>query len=89
MSNSKTREIFKRAQTQRAKAAQKAGVKLIAGPLFSTNHKSIVVTEASKVESVVDMLTELHVPQWNSVDIQPYLSAEDAEKMVDAQKAIY
>ena len=89
MSNSKTRKLFKASAAVRAKTAQKFGVKLLVGPIFSINHKTIVVTEAAKVESVMDMLTELHVPQWNSVEVQPYLTAEDALKMVEAQEALY
>ena len=89
MSNSKTRKLFKASATVRAKTAQKFGVKLLVGPIFSINHKTIVVTEAPKVESVMDMLTELRVPQWNSVEVQPYLTAEDALKIVEAQEALY
>lgn len=89
MSNSKTRKLFKSSATERAKAAQKHGVKLLVGPIFSINHKTIIVAEASKVESLMEMLTELRVPQWNSVDVQPYMTAEDATKTVDAQEALY
>lgn len=89
MSNSKTRKIFQRANEIRVKTAQKNGVKLLAGPIFSVNHKTLVVAEAPKVESVMDMLVELRVPQWNSVEVQPYMTAEDAAKTVDAAEAIY
>ena len=89
MSNSKTRRIFKEGAKVRAKTAQKHGVKLLVGPIFSINHKSIVVAEAPKVDSVMEMLTELRVPQWNSVEVQPYMTAEEAAKIVDAQEALY
>jgi hypothetical protein len=89
MSNTKTRKLFHRSATERTKAAQKSGVKILVGPIFSINHKTIVVAEASKVESVMDMLTELRVPQWNTVDVQPYMTAEDAAKIVDMQEALY
>ncbi len=89
LSNSKTRKLFQRANTERTRAAQKHGVKILVGPVYSVNHKTIAVTEASKVESVMDLLVELRVPQWNSVDVQPYLTAEDAGKIADTQEALY
>jgi hypothetical protein len=89
MSNSKTRKVFKSATTERAKVAQKHGIKLLVGPIFSINHKSIVVAEAPKVESLMEMLTELRVPQWNSVEVQPYMTAEEATKSIDATEALY
>ena len=75
--------------TERPKAAQKAGVKFLVGPLFSLNHKTIAVIEAPKVESVMDTLMELHIAQWNSVEVQPYLTAEEASKVMDTQEALY
>lgn len=89
MSNSKTRKLFQRTSTDRGRTSQKFGVKLLVGPIFSINHKSITVVEASKVESVMDMVNELRVPQWNSVEVQPYMTAEDALKTVDATEALY
>ena len=89
MTNAKTRKLFKRSNEERAKAAQKAGIKLLVGPIFSINHKTIVVVEAPKVEQVMEMLRELRVPQWNSVDVQPYMTAEDAAKMVDEAEPLY
>jgi hypothetical protein len=89
MSNSKTRKIFKDSATKRATVASKSGVKVLVGPIFSMNHKTLLVAEAPKVESVMDMLTELRVPQWNSVEVQPYMTAEDALKTVEAQEALY
>ena len=89
LSNSKTRKIFKRNLTERPKAAQKSGVKFLAGPLFSFNHKTIAVIDAPKVESVMEVLTELHVAQWNSVEVQPYLTAQEADKSIDANEPLY
>lgn len=89
LSNSKVRKIFKRNLTERPKVAQKAGVKFLAGPLFSFNHKTIVILDAPKVESVMEVLTELHIAQWNSVEVQPYLTAQEADKSIDANEPLY
>jgi hypothetical protein len=87
LTNLKTRELFKRNLTEGQTAAQKYGIKYIAGPLFSLNHKDIIVLEAPKVESVIEGFMASKIPQWNSVDIQPYMTAEDISRIASAQEA--
>ncbi len=89
LSNSKTRKTFKRNLTERPRAAQKAGVKFLAGPLFSHNRKTIAILEAPKAESVMGLIAELHIAQWNSVEVQPYLTAQDADESTDANEPLY
>ena len=88
LSNAKVRKMFPSTEA-RMEAGKKFGAKVLVGPLFSINHKTIVVAEASSVDSVMDMLMELRIPQWNAVDIQPYMSADDAVNMFDKVQTIY
>ncbi len=89
MTNAKTRKLFKRANEVRPTAVKKAGVKLLVGPIYSINHKIIVVAEAPKVEQVMEVIKEIRVAQWNSIDVQPYMTAEDAAKTVDEVEPLY
>ncbi len=85
LSNPKTRELFRRNLTEGPKAAQKYGIKYLAGPLFSLGHKDIIIVEAAKVESVMEGFMASRLPEWNSIDIQPYMTAEDVVRISGAQ----
>lgn len=89
MSNAKTRKIFLANVSRRPAAAEKFGVKFLAGPLFGIDHKIVAVMEADSVESVMNLLAELQTAQWNSVEVQPYMSAEQAAKMVESVEPLY
>jgi hypothetical protein len=87
LTNSKNRELFRKNLTEGQKAAQKYGIKYLAGPLFSLNHRDIIVIEAAKVESVIEGFMASNLPLWNSVDVQPYMTAEDIVRVTSAQSA--
>jgi hypothetical protein len=50
--------------------AGKAGVKIVVGPLIlASEHESVVVVEADRVEAVDEFVTQTGLAQWNSVRV--------------------
>jgi hypothetical protein len=80
--------MFPTAQS-RTEVSGKNDVKFLAGPVYSINHKTIAIVEASNLDSVMNTLIELRIPQWNSVDVQPYMTTEDVFKAFESVKTIY
>jgi hypothetical protein len=51
--------------------------------------RAIAVAEAQNVDAVMNMMMELGLPQWNAVDIQPYMTADEATNLFDKIQTIY
>ena len=50
--------------------ADKAGVKVVIGPLvLASEHESVVVVEADRVEAVDDFVTQAGLTHWNVVRV--------------------
>jgi hypothetical protein len=79
--NSKTRERMLKGAPEVPVLAQKLGMKFIAGPLvLGSEHVTIAVVEAEKIETVQDFLLLSGLPQWNSVTVSAVKSLEDSMK---------
>jgi hypothetical protein len=68
--NSKVRERVVGGAAEIPGLAEKLGVKIVAGPLvLASEHESVAVVEADRVESVNDFIQRSGLIQWNSVRV--------------------
>lgn len=89
MANSKVRQLLTADPGAMAKVLQKHGVKSISGPYVSVTHKGFSVMEAPSVDAVYKVAQESGLAQWNSVDIIPVETPEQALKGMAGIKPLY
>jgi hypothetical protein len=88
-SNAKMKEMLLKRAPEIPDLARRLGVKLIAGPLVSREHLSVVVVESAKAEAVDQFISESGLAQWNSIRVLPSLTLEEGMKEVAASKSIF
>lgn len=90
MSNSEfdRAEIVHQRGVLASEIGQKLGVNFLAGPLISTEHKSVAVVEVEKVEAIRDLILQSGLIQWNSIDVLPSITMEQAIQEVEKPKPI-
>lgn len=88
-SNATVRKLAENLARELPRLTKKTGVKILAGPLVSTEHKFLAFIEAESVEAVRDFVFESALIQWNSVEILHGRSMEESLKETDKLKAIY
>lgn len=87
--NSKVRKLFELAGAEIPKLGRKHGVKFLAGPLITTEHKAVAIAEAKDNESLRKFILESGLIQWNSVQVLHGISMEEAGKEIASLKAVY
>jgi hypothetical protein len=81
LANSKVRDRVTKAAPEIPTLAQKLGMKFVAGPLvLGSEHLSVAVVEAEKVEIVQEFVLRSGLSQWNSVKVSTVQSLEDSFK---------
>ena len=79
--NSKARERVMKGMPEMPNLAQKLGVKFLTGPLvLASEHLSVAVVEAEKVETVQELILRSGLSQWNTVRISAVQPLEEAMK---------
>jgi hypothetical protein len=68
---------------------QKLGIKPLAGPFVSVDHRGFSVVEAASVDAIWDFAMQSGLAQWNSVDIVPVKSLETGLKEVASLEPLY
>ncbi len=87
--NSKTRKLFESGAAKIPELGKKHGVKFLAGPLVTTEHKSVGILEARDNESVRKFILESGLIQWNSVEVLHGVSMEEAGREIASLTALY
>ncbi|HEX9869516.1 MAG TPA: hypothetical protein VGC99_13165 [Candidatus Tectomicrobia bacterium] len=87
-SNAKTRERVQQMMTQLDAAQKKHQVSVLSGHVLGASHRLVVLTEAPNVEAVRDFTMETGLVQWNSLEIYPAWSLDEAVKQASALTAI-
>jgi len=87
--NETIRKIFLNRAPEIPRLAKKSGVEFLAGPIISTEHKSVSVVNAANVEAVREFLLESGMIQWNSIEIIPGVSMDEAREELEKLKPIY
>ena len=67
--NETIRKLFLNRAPEMPKLAERLGVEYLAGPIISTEHKSVAIVRAKNVESVRNLAIESGMIQWNTVEI--------------------
>ena len=88
-SNATVRKLAEGLASELPRLTKRLGVKILAGPLVSTEHRMTVFVEAENVEAVRDFVFQSALIQWNSVEILHGRSMEEALKETDKLKPIY
>jgi hypothetical protein len=68
---------------------QKLGIKSLAGPFVSVDHRGFAVVEAPTVDAVWDFAMQSGLVQWSSVDIVPVKSQEAGLKEAARLQPLY
>lgn len=89
MTNAKVRQLLTADPGAMPKIMQKHGIKSIAGPYVSVDHRGFAVVDAPKVEAVRDFAMESGLAQWNSVDIVHVQTLEEGLKQIASIKPLY
>ncbi len=87
--NETIRKHFLNGAAEIPKLGEKLGVEFLAGPLITTEHKSVSIVKAKNVESVRKFILESGMIQWNSVEVMHGVSMEEAIEELNKLKPIY
>jgi hypothetical protein len=88
-SNARTRELVQKRSSEMPDLARKHGIRIIAGPLVSREHLSVVVLEAAAAERVDRFIAESGLAQWNSVRVVPSITMEEGMKELTESKPVF
>lgn len=88
-SNGTVRKLAQGLADELPRLTKKTGVKFLAGPLVSTEHKTFAIVEAESVEAVRDFIMESALIQWNSVEVVPGRPMADTLKEIEKLKPFY
>ncbi|MGW1767675.1 hypothetical protein ACWCQL_26925 [Streptomyces sp. NPDC002073] len=89
LANATTRNLILKTAPKFPKLAQRAGVKLVAGPFVNREHMVVVVVRSGKAENVDRFLHESHLDQWNTTHVIPSLTLEEGLVEVQAATPIF
>jgi hypothetical protein len=88
-SNETIRKQFLNRAPDIQRLAKKSGVEFLAGPIISMEHKSVSIVKAGNVEAIREFLLDTGMIQWNSIEILPGVSMEEAREEIEKLKPIY
>jgi hypothetical protein len=89
MSNGKVRDLLLESASQVPAIAEKAGVKIVAGPYVNREHVTVTVVEAKTGEDLDRFLVESRLPQWNSVRVLPSTTLQEGIAELASQTPLF
>jgi len=87
--NSTIRKLAMKKAGEIPALARKHGIKFLAGPTVSNQHKGVALIEAENVSGINDFLLESCLIQWNSIEVIPSRPMDEALKSLDTLSPIY
>ncbi len=87
--NETIRKHFLKGAAEIPNLGKKLGVEFLAGPLITTEHKSVSIVKAKDIEAVRGFIIESGMIQWNSVEVMHGVSMEEAIEEINKLKPIY
>lgn len=87
--NAKTRQLMLETAPDIPLIADKAGVKILAGPYVNREHMTVAVVEAATGEALDEFLMGSRLPQWNSVRVLPSKHLEEGMKEIMEIPPVY
>ena len=88
-SNGKTRKLMQESAQDIPGVAEKAGVKIVAGPYVSREHISVVVVEATGGEELDQFILDSRLAQWNSVRVLPSKTIQEGMAEIEQSPVVY
>jgi hypothetical protein len=88
-SNAKTREMMKEGAPQIPQLAEQLGLNIITMRVFGPDHIMLAVIEADDIEAVRDFMFQSRLIQWNTTNIYPTYSVEEALAKADGMEPIF
>ncbi len=87
--NSVIRKMTATLGDEMPRLSKKFGLKFVAGPYVTNEHRMVAIVEAAKVENVSDFLIESGLLQWNSTHITPAQALGEGIEQINKLKPIY
>lgn len=87
--NAKVRKLQVTAAADLPRLGKKLGVKFLAGPLVTTEHRSVAIAEAKDVEAIRQFAMESGMIRYNSIKVSPGIPMEQAIAELNDLDPIY
>ncbi len=68
---------------------KKHGIEFLAGPLITTQHKSVSIVKAPNERAIRDFVLESGFIQWNQIEVTHGVALEEAIQEINRLKTIY
>jgi len=88
-SNSTIRKMTATLGAEMPKLSKKFGLKFVAGPYVTNEHRIVAIVETQKVENLSDFLLESGLLQWNSTHITPAQPMDEGIDQINKLKPLY
>ena len=88
-SNSIIRKMTATLGAELPKLSKKFGLKFVAGPYVTNEHRIVAIVETQKVENISDFLRESGLLQWNSSRVTPALLMDEGMDEINKLKPLY
>ena len=87
--NATIRELISNAAPEMPRLSKKFGLRFVAGPYVTNEHRIVAIVKAAKIENVSDFLLENGFLQWNSTHMTPAQPIEEGLEQIGKLKPIY
>src|SRR2546422_3109937 len=87
--NAKVRKLQQTAASEFSSLGKKLGVKFLAGPLVTTEHRSISIVEAKDTEAIRQFTLQSGIIRYNSIRVTPGIPMEQALQEVNELDPLY
>lgn len=88
-SNATTRDLLLKIGPEVPSIAERAGVKIVAGPYVNREHLSVAVVEADTADAVDDFIVGTRLHQWNSMRVLPSKPLEEGVKDIQEGESLF
>jgi hypothetical protein len=88
-SNAQTRRMMEEDAPRLPELAERLGVGIVTLRVFGPDHVVLAVVEANDIEAVRDFMFQSRLIQWNTTQIHPTYSLEEALERADGLEAIF
>ena len=78
-SSARVRAFVQKSMADTMRLAEEGGIRLVAGPyVMGSEHESLAVVEADRIEQVNEFAQRSGMIQWNTVRISPAMPMQEA-----------
>src|SRR5947199_10615818 len=88
-SNSTIRKMTATLGAEMPRLSKKFGLRFVAGPYVTNEHRIVAIVKGAKIENVSDFLLENGFLQWNSTHMTPAQPIEEGLEQIGKLKPIY